>query len=103
MLPLLIPKILAGFEVIEAINLLSLTDLLWKSSSAKGSKVSTPVAPVAACEKVNLFDSSSSGLWSDTITSIISSLIALTKDCLSFSVLRGGESFKKVLYSPISF
>ena len=52
MLPLLIPKILAGFEVIEAINLLSLTDLLWKSSSAKGSKVSTPVAPVAAWENV---------------------------------------------------
>ena len=54
-----------------------------KSSKAKGNKVSTPVAPVVACEKVSLFDSSSSGLWSETITSIVPSLTASTSDCLS--------------------
>ena len=62
-----------------------------------------PVAPVAACAKVNLFCSSSSGLWSDTITSIVSSFKPCTKFTRSSSVLRGGESFKKVLKSPISF
>ena len=102
-LPLFIPRIFAGFDVIEAISFLSLIDLLWKSSKDKGNNVSTPVAPVVAWEKVNLFDSSSSGLWSDTITSIVPSLIASTSDCLSFSVLRGGDSFRKVLKSPISF
>ena len=68
-----------------------------------GKSVSIPDAPVAACEKVNLFDSSSSGLWSETITSIRSLLIASTSDFLSSSVLNGGDSFKKVLKSPISF
>jgi len=102
-LPLFMPRIFAGLDVIEAISFTSLTDLLWKSSKAKGKRVSTPVAPVVAWEKVNLFDSTSSGLWSETITSIVPSLTASTSDCLSFSVLRGGESFRKVLKSPISF
>ena len=62
-----------------------------------------PDAPVAAWLNVSLFDSSSSGLWSETITSIISSLTAWTRDNLSSSVLRGGDNFKKVLKSPISF
>ena len=53
-LPLLIFKILAGLDVTEAINFFSFIDLLWTSSNARGSKVSTPVAPVAAFEKVNL-------------------------------------------------
>ena len=102
-LPFFICNILAGFEVIAAINLLSFTDLLWNSSNARGNKVSTPAAPVAAFAKVNLFDSSSSGLWSETITSIVPSLIPSTRDNLSFSVLNGGDSFKKVLKSPMSF
>ena len=42
-------------------------------------------------------------MWSETITSIVPSLTASTSDCLSFSVLRGGESFRKVLKSPMSF
>ena len=77
--------------------------MLWKSSRARGSKVSTPIAPVAAWEKVSLFDSSSCGLWSETMTSMTPLLTASTRDCRSFSVRRGGESFKKVLKSPISF
>jgi len=97
------PRIFAGFDVMEAINLLNFIDLLWKSSKARGNNVSIPVAPVAAWEKVSRFDSSSSGLWSETITSMAPSLIPWTKDSRSFSVLRGGESFKKVLKSPISF
>ena len=101
--PLFILRIFAGFEVIAEINFLSLTDLLWKSSKAKGRSVSTPEAPVAAWAKVNLLDSSSWGLWSETITSIVPSFIDSTRDFLSFSVLKGGESFKKVLKSPISF
>ena len=32
-----------------------------------------PEAPVAACAKVNLFDSSSSGLWADTIIQSLTS------------------------------
>jgi len=47
-LPLFMPRIFAGFDVIEAISFISLTDLLWKSSKAKGKRVSTPVAPVVA-------------------------------------------------------
>ena len=101
--PLSIPRIFAGFEVNVSINLLSSIDLLWKSSKPSESKVSIPLAPVAACEKVSLFDSSSSGLWSETITSIVPSFIPWTRDCLSFSVLKGGDNFKKVLKSPISF
>ena len=42
-----------------------------KNTSIEDKRVSIPEAPVAACAKVNLFDSSSSGLWSDTITSIV--------------------------------
>ncbi len=61
------------------------------------------MAPVAALAKVNLLDSSSSGLWSETITSINPSPIALINDNRSSSVLSGGESFKNVLKSPISF
>ena len=102
-LPFFIPRILAGFEVIEAINFFNLIDLLWESSRAKGNSVSTPEAPVAACANVSLFFSSSSGLWSETITSIVPSLTDSTRDSLSTSVLRGGESFKNVLKSPISF
>ena len=92
-LPLLIPRIFAGFDVIEANNLSSFIDWLWKSSKARGNNVSTPIAPVAAWEKVSRFDSSSSGLWSETITSIVLSLTPLTKDTLSFSVLSGGGEF----------
>ena len=102
-LPLLIFKIFAGLLVSSFIILNNFTDSLWKSSNANGRNVSTPEAPVAACEKVNLLDSSSSGLWSETITSIKSELIALIKETLSFSVLKGGDNFKKVLKSPMSF
>ena len=69
-LPLSIFNILAGFEVKSLIIWFSLIEPLWNNSKASGNKVSTPDAPVAACENVNLFDSSSSGLWSETITSI---------------------------------
>ena len=62
-----------------------------------------PEAPVAACANVNLFDSSSSGLWSDTITSIILSFKPRTKDSLSSSVLSGGDNFKKVEISYVVF
>ena len=62
-----------------------------------------PEAPVSACAKVNLFFSSSSGLWSDTITSMTPSDIPLTNDNLSSSVLKGGDNFKNVLKSPMSF
>ena len=34
---------------------------------------------------------------------MVPSLTDSTRVCLSFSVLKGGESFKKVLKSPISF
>ena len=77
--PLFIPRILAGFDVNDATNLSSFIDLLWKSSKARGNNVSTPVAPVAAWEKVSRFDSSSSGLWSETITSMVPSLTPLLK------------------------
>ena len=96
-------RIFAGFDVIEAIILSSFRESLWNNSRARGNKVSTPVAPVAAWAKVNLLDSSSSGLWSETITSISPSPIALINDNRSCSVLSGGDSFKKVLKSPISF
>ena len=56
-----------------------------------------------AWANVNLFCSSSSGLWSETITSIVSSFNPCTKLNLSSSVLSGGDNFKKVLKSPISF
>ena len=102
-LPLSIPRIFAGFDVIEAIILFSFMEPLWNNSSARGNKVSIPVAPVAAWANVNLLDSSSSGLWSETITSISPSPIALISDNRSCSVLSGGESFKKVLKSPMSF
>ena len=62
-----------------------------------------PEAPVAAWENVSLFDSSSSGLWSDTITSIAPSFKPWTNATLSSSLLSGGDYFKKVLKSPISF
>ena len=92
-LPLFIPRILAGFDVIEAIILCSFRDSLWNNSKASGNSVSIPVAPVAAWAKVNLLDSSSSGLWSETMTSIKFSSIALISDNRSCSVLSGGESF----------
>ena len=79
------------------------SDSLWYISNERGRRVSTPIAPVAACAKGNLLLSSSSGKWSETITSINPSLIPLTRDNLSSSSLRGGDSFKKVLNSPISF
>ena len=40
----------------------SLTEPLWYNSRLSDNNVSIPDAPVAACEKVNLLDSSSSGL-----------------------------------------
>ena len=43
------------------------------------------------------------GFVSETITLIRSLLIALISDNLSSSVLKGGDSFKNVLKSPISF
>ena len=72
-LPLLIFKILAGLHVRHSIILFNFIDPLWNNSNARGKRVSIPEAPVAAWENVNLFDSSSSGLWSETITSIKSS------------------------------
>ena len=102
-LPLLIFKIFAGLEVNAAIIFSSFTDPLWYNSNDKDNNVSIPVAPVAAWANVNLFCSSSSGLWSETITSIKSLFIPLIKASLSSSVLNGGDNFKKVLKSPISF
>ena len=61
-LPLSIFKILAGLDVKHSISLFNFTEPLWYNSSTRGSNVSIPEAPVAACEKVYLFDSSSSGL-----------------------------------------
>ena len=94
---------MAGFDVNNFINLNNFIESLWNNSRANGKSVSIPDAPAAACEKVSLFDSSSSGLWSETITSIKSLLIALINEILSSSVLSGGDNFKKVLKSPTSF
>ena len=90
-------------EVNAAIIFSSFTDPLWYNSNDKDNNVSIPVAPVAAWANVNLFCSSSSGLWSETITSIVPSFNPCTKLNLSSSVLSGGDNFKKVLKSPISF
>ena len=102
-LPLSIFNIFAGLLVKHWIILDSFKDSLWNNSRARDNKVSIPDAPVAAWENVNLFDSSSSGLWSETMTSIKSWLIPFINESLSSSVRSGGESFKKVLKSPISF
>ena len=83
--------------------LLSVRDSLWYNSKARGSSVSIPIEPTAAWANGNLFDSSSSGLWSETITSINPLLIPSTRAILSSSNLRGGDNFKNVLKSPISF
>ena len=61
------------------------------------------MAPVAAWANGNLLLSSSSGKWSETITSIKPSLTPWTKANLSSSSLNGGDNFKKVLKSPMSF
>ena len=61
------------------------------------------MAPVAAWAKGSLFPSSSSGVWSETITSINPDFIPWTRASRSSSSLKGGETFKKVLKSPISF
>ena len=74
-LPLLILSIFAGLDVSALIIASSLRDSLWYSSKLKDNSVSIPEAPVAAWANVNLLDSSSSGLWSETITSIKPSLI----------------------------
>ena len=102
-LPLLILRIFAGLEVKAWIKVSNFRDPLWYSSKLKGNNVSIPEAPVAAWAKVNLFCSSSSGLWSDTITSITPSDRPFTNEILSSSVLKGGDNFKNVLKSPISF
>ena len=102
-LPLSILSIFAGLEVKALIIVSSLREPLWYNSKLKDNSVSIPEAPVAACANVNLFDSSSSGLWSETITSIKLSFSPWTKANLSSSLLNGGDSFKKVLKSPISF
>ena len=68
--PLFIFNILAGFDVNAFIIVSNLSDPLWYNSKLRDSKVSIPDAPVAAWANVNLFDSSSSGLWSETITSV---------------------------------
>jgi len=81
----------------------SFTDPLWNNSKLKDNNVSIPDAPVAAWAKVNLLDSSSSGLWSETITSIVLSFNPWTKASRSSSLLSGGDNFKNVLKSPISF
>ena len=81
----------------------SFTDPLWYNSNDRDNNVSIPEAPVAACEKVNRLDSSSSGLWSETITSIVLSFNPWTSASLSSSFLKGGDNFKNVLKSPISF
>ena len=61
-LPLSIFNIFAGFEVRAFIIVSSLREPLWYNSKLKDNSVSIPDAPVAACENVNLLDSSSSGL-----------------------------------------
>ena len=91
--PLSILRIFAGLLVNVSIILKSFTDSLWYNSNASGNKVSTPLAPVAAWAKVSLLDSSSSGLWSETITSIRFLFRASTNDNLSSSVLKGGDNF----------
>jgi len=79
----LIFRIFAGLEVNAWIIVSSLTEPLWYNSKLKDNKVSMPDAPVAACAKVSLLDSSSSGLWSDTITSIVLSFNPCTNASLS--------------------
>ena len=69
-LPLFILSIFAGLHVSALIMVSNLSDSLWYNSKLKDNRVSIPDAPVAACEKVSLLDSSSSGLWSETMTSI---------------------------------
>ena len=101
--PLLIFKILAGFIVKASIILFSGRDSLWNISKDNGSNVSIPIAPAAAWLKGSLLLSSSSGKWSDTITSINPSFIPCTNANLSSSNLRGGDNFKNVLNSPMSF
>ena len=83
--PLSIFSIFAGFDVKALITVSSLSDPLWYNSRLKDNNVSIPEAPVAACAKVNLLDSSSSGLWSETITSIKLSFNPWTKANLSSS------------------
>ena len=87
-LPLSIPRTFAGFDVTEAIILFIFKEPLWNNSKARGNRVSMPVAPVAAWAKVSLLDSSSSGLWSETITSISSSLMALINDNQTFETIQ---------------
>ena len=101
--PLLILRIFDGFIVRHSTILLSGKDSLWYSSSARGRRVSTPIAPVAAWAKGSLLLSSSSGVWSETITSISPFFIPSISAFLSSSSRRGGDSFKNVLKSPISF
>ena len=90
--PLFIFNIFEGLTVNISITLFNFKDSLWNNSRDKGNNVSTPIAPVAAWANGNLLDSSSSGLWSDTITSINPFLIPSTNANLSFSDLNGGES-----------
>ena len=101
--PALIPNIFAGFSVTHLIIVLRSKLPLWYCSKAKDKKVSIPDAPVAHFWKVSLFDSSSSGLWSETIMSITPFFMPSIKLILSSSFRRGGDSFKNVLNSPISF
>ena len=92
--PLLIFNIFAGLEVKAWIIVSSFTDPLWNNSKLIYKIVSIPDAPVAAWEKVNLLDSSSSGLWSETITSIVLSFNPWTKASRSSSLLSGGDTLK---------
>ena len=95
-LPLLIFNIFAGFEVKALIIVSNFIEPLWYNSKLSDNKVSMPDAPVEACAKVNLFCSSSSGLWSDTITSIVSFFSPWTRAILSSSVLKGVERALKM-------
>ncbi|MNL46535.1 hypothetical protein D3C87_1692580 [compost metagenome] len=65
--------------------------------------VSSPTAPLAASEKGRRLVSTSCGSCEETMMSIVPSFSASTMALRSSSARKGGESLKKVRYSPISF
>ena len=68
----------------------------WTSRSAADSSVSSPTAPSSASAKGSRLVSTSCGLWSDTITSMVPSTRAAIIACRSSSCRSGGESLKNV-------
>ena len=86
-----------GFKVIFFKIFIIETSDLFSKFNIIGSNVSIPDAPVEAEVKGRIFVSFDIGLWSDVITSIVSSNIAFWIAILSSSFLRGGDNLKDVL------